>query len=387
MKLHEFQAKAVLKSFGVPVPEGVMAVTHEAAGDIAKKLGGDALVVKAQVHAGGRGKAGGIKVVKNSDEAVSAAKQIIGMKLVTKQTGAVGKIVSKVLVEKGVDVERELYLGMLVDRETAKVVVIASSEGGMEIEEVAHKNPEKIIKTHVDPLTGLKPFQCRNIAYALKIPQTSVGKFVSVLQCSYNALVKNDLSLLEINPLVVTKTGDVMALDAKISVDDNALFRQKLIAEYRDVNEEDAREVEAEKHGLNYISLDGSIGCLVNGAGLAMATMDIIKFYGNSPANFLDVGGSASVEAVTAGFKIILSDPNVKAVLVNIFGGIMRCDVVAQSIVTAAKEASIHVPLVVRLQGTNADIGRDILAKSDVKIVSAITMDEAAKKVVEAVWA
>jgi succinyl-CoA synthetase beta subunit len=383
VKLHEYQAKEVLKAAGVPVPSGAMAESAEAAKTVAGDIGGETFVVKAQVHAGGRGKAGGIKVVKGKNEVTEAAKAIIGMKLVTKQTGTEGKVVSKILIEQGIDIDRELYLGMLVDRDCGRIVVMASSEGGMEIEEVAAKSPEKILKLHVDPVTGLLPFQCRNIGYALGLPHASIRSFAKVMMGCYKAFIKNDLSLVEINPLVLTKSGDLIALDAKVSVDDNALFRQKSVAEYRDLTEEDWREVEAEKHDLNYIALDGSIGCLVNGAGLAMATMDIIKYYGDSPANFLDVGGSATVEAVTAGFKIILADPSVKAVLVNIFGGIMRCDVVAKSVVAAAKEVGIKVPLVVRLQGTNSDIGREILAKSDLSIIPAVTMDDAAKKVVE----
>lgn len=383
MKLHEYQAKELLKSFGVPTPDGRVAEKADDAPGIVDELGGDVFVVKAQIHAGGRGKVGGVKVVRSKEAVREAAKAIIGMKLVSKQTGAEGKIVSKVLIEKGVDIARELYLGLLIDREKARIVVIASSEGGMEIEEVAKKNPEKIIKEHSDPVAGLMPYQLKRMGFALGLNSAEVGKFAKIALCCYRALLERDLSLVEINPLVVTKAGDVIALDAKISVDDNGLVRQKKLAEMRDFSEEDPREVEAGKYDLSYIGLDGTIGCLVNGAGLAMATMDIIKHYGATPANFLDVGGSATVEAVTAGFKIILSDHRVKAILVNIFGGIMRCDVVAESVVAAAKEVGIKVPLIVRLKGTNCEMGRDILTKSGLKIIPADTMDEAARMAVE----
>lgn len=384
MKTHEYQAKEILKSYGIPVPEGRVATSAEEAAEVAKALGEGKFVVKSQVHAGGRGKAGGIKVAEGIEGVRKAASSILGMKLVSKQTGPEGKIVSRVLVEKGIDIGRELYLGMLVDRDRAKVVVIASSEGGMEIEEVAARSPEKIIREYIDPTVGLMPFQCREMGYSLGLAPAEVGKFAKIVTGCFNAFAQNDMSLVEINPLVVTKGGDMIALDAKLIADDNGLFRHKSLAELRDFTEEDWREVEAGKHDLNYIGLDGSIGCLVNGAGLAMATMDIIKFCGAMPANFLDVGGSASVDAVTAGFKIILSDPRVKAVLVNIFGGIMRCDLVAQSIVAAAKDVEIKVPLVVRLQGTNAEIGRKILKDSGLTIIPAATMDEAAGKAVEA---
>ena len=382
MKIHEFQAKNILKSFGVPIPKGRMAETTDAAVDVARSLGSKMYVVKAQVHAGGRGKAGGVKVVNNIEGVKEAASNILGMKLISKQTGPEGKLVSKILVEEVVDIKKEFYLGMLVDRETKKIVIMVSSEGGMEIEEVANKTPDKIVKEYVDLLTGLKSEQCHNLGTALGLSNDEIQKFEKVVSGCFEAFVKNDLTLVEINPLVLTKSGDVIALDAKIDVDDNALFRHKEISELRDLSEEDEREFEASKHQLNYISLNGSIGCLVNGAGLAMATMDIIKHYGATPANFLDVGGSATVETVTAGLKIILSDTNVKAILVNIFGGIIKCDVIAESVVAAAKEVGIKVPLVVRLQGTNCEMGRDILDKSKLSIISATTMDDAAEKVV-----
>lgn len=383
MKLYEYQAKEVLKSFGVPVPDGVVAFTKEEAAKAAQTLGGGTFVVKAQVHAGGRGKAGGVKVVKGVDGVTSAAEKIIGMNLVSAQTGPEGKIVTRVLVEKAVDILREMYLGILVDREKSSVVVIASAEGGVEIEETAARHPEKILKEYADPAAGLLPFQCRKLGYELGVEHASVGKFAKALMALYRAFTERDLSLIEINPLVMTKGGDCVALDAKIIADDNGLLRQKTLASFHDPSEDDWREVEAAKHGLNYIALDGEIGCLVNGAGLAMATMDIIKQCGSAPANFLDVGGSATVEAITAGFKIILSDKKVRTILVNIFGGIMRCDVVAESIVAAAKEVSIGVPLVVRLKGTNAKLAREILARSDIKIQMAETMDEAAQRAVK----
>ncbi|MBI5524970.1 MAG: ADP-forming succinate--CoA ligase subunit beta [Deltaproteobacteria bacterium] len=385
MKLHEYQAKGLLKSFGVPVPDGRMAESAEAAAAAAAALGGDTFVVKAQVHAGGRGKAGGVKVVSGIEGVREAAAAIIGMRLVSRQTGPAGKVVSKVLVEKGVAIAREMYLGMLVDRDRGRVVVIASAEGGVEIEEVAARSPEKILKVHVDPAVGLMPYQCRILGYGLDLPQDASGRFAKVVACCARALVEKDLSLVELNPLVLTAEGDIAALDAKLNADDNALFRQKDVAALRDLSEEDWREVEAGRHGLSYIGLEGSIGCLVNGAGLAMATMDIIKHCGEEPANFLDVGGGATVAAVTAGFKIILADPKVRAVLVNIFGGIMKCDIIAESVVAAAREVGVKVPLVVRLQGTNADLGRGVLEKSGLAIIPAVTMDEAARKVVEAV--
>ena len=387
MKIHEYQAKDLLKSFGVPVPEGRMATTVEGAVEAAQALGGEAFVVKAQVHAGGRGKAGGVKVVKGAEGVRAAAGQILGMTLVSKQTGPAGKVVSRILVEKGVEIARELYLGMLVDRDRGRVVVMASSEGGMEIEEVAAKSPEKILREHVDPVAGLQAFQSRKLGYGMGLPAEAVGKLAKVVAGCHRAFCDKDLSLVEVNPLVLTKAGDVLALDAKVNIDDNGLVRHKELAGLRDLAEEDWREIEASKHDLSYIGLDGSIGCLVNGAGLAMATMDIIKHHGEEPANFLDVGGGATVEAVTAGFKIILADPRVKAVLVNIFGGIMKCDVIAESVVAAAREVGFKVPLVVRLQGTNAEAGREILARSGLTLIPAVTMDEAAKKVVAALKA
>jgi len=384
LKVHEYQAKEILKFFNVPVPDGKMAASVEASVEAAKALGGETFVVKAQVHAGGRGKAGGVKVVCGVEGVREAATAILGMKLVSRQTGPAGKVVSKVLVEKGIEIARELYLGMLIDRDRGRVVVMASAEGGMEIEEVAANSPEKILKEHVDPLAGLSGFQCRKLGYGLGLPHEAVGKFAKVVTGCYRAFNEKDLSLVEVNPLVLTRSGEVLALDAKVNIDDNGLVRHKELGELRDLAEEDWREVEASRHNLSYIGLDGSIGCLVNGAGLAMATMDIIKYCGAEPANFLDVGGGATVEAVTAGFKIILADPRVKAVLVNIFGGIMKCDVIAESVVAAAKDVGIKVPLVVRLQGTNAEMGREILGRSGLTITPAVTMDEAARKVVGA---
>lgn len=384
MKLHEHQAKDILKRYGIAVPEGRAVSTADDAAAVAASLDGDEFVVKAQVLAGGRGKAGGIKSAKGADGVHKAASAILGMRLVSKQTGPEGKIVSKVLVEKSVGISRELYLGMLIDRERDSVVIIGSSEGGMEIEEIAARNPQKIIKEYVDPLSGLMPFQCRAMGYALGLAAAEVSRFAKVVSGCHRAFVENDLSLMEINPLVITQGGDFVALDAKVIADDNGLFRHKTVAELKDESDEDPREVEASRHGLNYIGLEGSIGCLVNGAGLAMATMDIIKYYGAMPANFLDIGGGATAEAISAGFKIILSDPQVRAILVNIFGGIVRCDLVAQSVTAAAREVGVKVPLIVRLEGTNRDLGQQVLKDSGLSIIPAATMDEAARKAVEA---
>ena len=384
MNIHEYQAKEILKRYGVPVPVGRVASTLEEVKAAAAELGGRC-VVKAQIHAGGRGKAGGVKLAKSPEDAVEKASEILGKNLVTHQTGPEGRQVRRVLVEQGVNIERELYLGMVLDRTQSRVTTICSSEGGVEIEEVAAKHPEKILKEAIDPAVGLQPFQCRRLAFALGVPQELVGKMVAMMQALYRAFDDCDCSIAEINPLILTKEGQVMALDAKMNFDSNALFRHKDILALRDLNEEDPREIEASKYELSYISLDGNIGCMVNGAGLAMATMDIIKLCGGEPANFLDVGGGATKERVAQAFRIILSDVRVRGVLINIFGGIMRCDVLAQGVVDAARELSIKVPLVVRMQGTNVESGRKILSDSGLPIISAETMAEAAEKIVQAV--
>ena len=384
MNIHEYQAKEILKRYGVPVPLGKVASTPQEAKTAAAQLGGRC-VVKAQIHAGGRGKAGGVKLANNPEEAEQKASEILGKKLVTHQTGPQGRQVRRVLIEQGVNIEREFYLGLVLDRVQSRVTVIASSEGGIEIEEVAAKHPERILIEVIDPAVGLQPFQCRRLAFALGVPQQTVGKMVAAMQALYRAFDDCDCSIAEINPLILTKEEQVMALDAKMSFDSNALFRQKEILALRDLNEEDPREVEASNYDLSYISLDGNIGCMVNGAGLAMATMDIIKLQGGEPANFLDVGGGATKERVSQAFKLILSDERVRGVLINIFGGIMRCDVLAQGVVDAARELSIKVPLVVRMQGTNVELGRKILGDSGLAIISAETMAEAAEKIVRAV--
>ena len=385
MNIHEYQAKELLAKHGVAVPRGGVAFSPEEAEAVARDLGGSVWVVKAQVHAGGRGKGGGVKVVRALDEVGAAARAILGMTLVTPQTGPAGKLVRRVYVEEGCDIARELYLGMLIDRDTGRVTVMASTEGGMEIEEVAAREPEKIVKVAIDPAVGFQSFHGRRIAFALGLEREQVSALVELLRGAYRALLAADASLVEINPLVVTGGGDVIALDAKVVLDDNALFRHPDVAEMRDEDEEDPTEREAALHDLSYVKLDGNIGCMVNGAGLAMATMDIIKLVGGSPANFLDVGGGATRERVTEAFKLILSDPNVEGILVNIFGGIMRCDVIAEGIVAAAREVSLGVPLVVRLEGTNVDLGKDILARSGLPVVSAGNLAEAAEAVVEAV--
>jgi len=384
MNIHEYQAKEILKRYGVPVPVGRVASTLPEVKAAAAELGGRC-VVKAQIHAGGRGKAGGVKLASSPEDAVEKASEILGKNLVTHQTGPEGRQVRRVLVEQGVNIERELYLGMVLDRAQSRVTTICSSEGGVEIEEVAAKQPGKILKEAIDPAIGLQPFQCRRLAFALGVPREVVGKMVAMMQALYRAFDDCDCSIAEINPLIVTKEGQVMALDAKMSFDSNALFRHQEILALRDLNEEDPREIEASKYELSYISLDGNIGCMVNGAGLAMATMDIIKLCGGEPANFLDVGGGADEERVAQAFKIILSDPRVHGVLINIFGGIMRCDVLAQGVVDAARELSIKVPLVVRMQGTNVELGRKILADSGLPTITAETMAEAAEKIVQAV--
>jgi succinyl-CoA synthetase beta subunit len=384
MNIHEYQAKEILRKYGVAVLKGKVAATPEEAEAAARELGGGLCVVKAQIHAGGRGKAGGVKLAKDPQAAREIAASLLGKKLVTHQTGPEGKEVQKVFVEQGCDIAKEYYLGMVIDRATSRVTIMASSEGGVEIEEVAARSPEKILRVAIDPAVGFVDFQGRKIAYGLGLPKESINKAVGFMRALYRAFVESDASLVEINPLVLTKSGDLIALDAKIGFDDNALFRHADIREMRDVTEENPKEVEASKFDLSYIALDGNIGCMVNGAGLAMATMDIIKHYGAEPANFLDVGGGATTEKVTEAFKIILSDKNVKGVLVNIFGGIMRCDVVASGVVEAAKQVKLSVPLVVRLEGTNVELGKKILSESGLNIISANDLADAAKKAVEA---
>ncbi len=385
MNIHEYQAKQLLAKFGVPVPRGHAAYTPQEAELAAKDLGGPVWVVKAQIHAGGRGKAGGVKVVKAIEDIFPTAEKLLGMTLVTKQTGPTGKVVNRIYVEEGCQIARELYLSFLIDRATSRVTIIASTEGGMDIEEVAAKTPEKILKVAIDPATGMQPFHARKIAYGLALEGKQVNACVKTVLGMYRAFCELDASMVEINPLVVTADGDVIPLDCKMNFDDNALFRHKDVQELRDETEEDAAEREAARHDLNYIKLDGNIGCMVNGAGLAMATMDIIKLYGGDPANFLDVGGGATKERVTEAFKIILRDPNVEGILVNIFGGIMRCDVIAEGVVSAAREVSLNVPLVVRLEGTNVDLGKQILSQSNLPIISAEDLADAAQKIVKAV--
>jgi succinyl-CoA synthetase beta subunit len=382
MNIHEYQGKEILKQFGVAVPNGKVAFTVEEAVEAAKELGTKVCVVKAQIHAGGRGKAGGVKVAKNLDEVRTYANEILGKTLVTHQTGPEGKEVKRLLIEEGCDIKKEYYVGLVLDRATSRVVLMASEEGGTEIEEVAEKTPEKIFKEEIDPVIGLQPFQARRIAFNINIPKELVNQAVKFMIALYNAYIEKDCSIAEINPLVVTGDGKVIALDAKLNFDSNALYRQKDVLAYRDLEEEDAKEIEASKYDLSYISLDGNIGCMVNGAGLAMATMDIVKHYGGDPANFLDVGGGATAEKVTEAFKIILSDPNVKGIFVNIFGGIMKCDVIAEGVVEAAKQVGLSVPLVVRLEGTNVDLGKKILAESSIDIIAAESMADGAQKIV-----
>jgi succinyl-CoA synthetase beta subunit len=385
MNIHEYQAKAVLKEFGVPVPRGVPAFSVDEAVKAAEQLGSPILVVKAQIHAGGRGKGGGVKVVKSIDAVKAEAQRMLGMTLVTHQTGPHGRVVRRLYVEEGSAIARELYLSMLVDRATSRVAFIVSTEGGMDIEEVAHKTPEKLLTLQVDPATGIQPFHGRRIAQALKVTGDTAKQLQKVIGDLYRAFIAKDMSLLEINPLVITDKGAVVCLDAKLNFDDNALYRHPDIQELHDPNEEDPAELEAAKFDLNFIKLDGSIGCLVNGAGLAMATMDIIKLYGEEPANFLDVGGGASKEKVTAAFKILLKDKGVKGILVNIFGGIMRCDIIAEGIIAAAKETGLPVPLVARLSGTNAELGKKILAESGLNLIPADDLADAAEKIVKAI--
>jgi succinyl-CoA synthetase beta subunit len=385
MNIHEYQAKEVLRGFGVPVPNGKAAFTVEEAVAAAKELPGPVWVVKAQIHAGGRGKGGGVKVVKSIEDVKKEAERMLGMTLVTHQTGPHGRLVKRLYIEDGSAIDRELYLSALVDRATSRIAFIVSTEGGMDIEEVAHKTPDKIQTFQIEPAVGYSPYVGLDIATALKLKGDAAKQCGKVVQGLYNAFLAKDMSLLEINPLVVTKDGNIICLDAKMNFDDNSLFRHKDIQALRDLDEEDPAEVQASKYDLSYIKLDGEIGCMVNGAGLAMATMDIIKLYGSEPANFLDVGGGATKEKVTAAFKIIVSDPNVKGILVNIFGGIMKCDIIAEGIVAAAREIKLAVPLVVRLEGTNVELGKKILAESGLPIVSGSDLADAAQKIVKAV--
>ncbi|MED1474577.1 ADP-forming succinate--CoA ligase subunit beta [Bacillus pseudomycoides] len=385
MNIHEYQGKAVLRSYGVSVPNGKVAFTVEEAVEAAKELGTDVCVVKAQIHAGGRGKAGGVKVAKNLDEVRTYAESILGTTLVTHQTGPEGKEVKRLLIEEGCDIKKEYYVGLVLDRATSQVVLMASEEGGTEIEEVAEKTPEKIFKEYIDPAVGLQGFQARRIAFNINIPKELVGQAVKFMMGLYCAYIEKDCSIAEINPLVTTGDGKVMALDAKLNFDSNALYRHKDILELRDLEEEDPKEIEASKYDLNYIPLDGNIGCMVNGAGLAMATMDIIKHYHGDPANFLDVGGGATAEKVTEAFKIILSDKNVKGIFVNIFGGIMKCDVIAEGVIEATKQVGLELPLVVRLEGTNVELGKKILNESGLNIVAAESMADGAQKIVSLV--
>jgi len=384
MNIHEYQGKALLRKHGVNVPRGIAVFSVDEAVEAAKELGGPVWVVKAQIHAGGRGKGGGVKIAHSIDEVRALAKEILGMQLVTHQTGPEGQKVRRLLIEEGADIEKEFYLGIVTDRDTQRVCVMASAEGGMEIEEVAEENPDAILKVFVDPAKGLTKDEAIGLAKGIGIPEQSQEKAATMLQKLYQVYWDYDASLAEINPLVLTSSGDVIALDAKFNFDSNALFRQSEILEFRDLDEEDPAEIEASKHDLAYIQLDGNIGCLVNGAGLAMATMDTIKLFGGEPANFLDVGGGATAEKVTEAFKIMLSNENVEAILVNIFGGIMRCDVIAEGVIEASKAVNLGVPLVVRMKGTNEEEGKKMLAESGLPIISADTMAEAATKIVEA---
>jgi len=384
VKIHEYQAKDILRRYGVATPRGIACFSVEEAVEAAKNLGGSVWVVKAQIHAGGRGKGGGVKLARRPEELRQYASSILGMRLVTRQTGPEGRIVKRLLIEEGADIKQELYIGMVVDRGSQRVVLMASSEGGMDIEEVAANTPEKIHRVYIHPFAGLIGEQAAEVARKIGVPQALLPQAVSLLQGLYKAFDETDASLVEINPLILTGDNRVVALDAKMSFDDNALFRHADIAAMRDLDEEDEAEIEASRFGLTYISLDGNIGCLVNGAGLAMATMDIIKLYGASPANFLDVGGGADTEKVTEAFKLMLKNPKISAILINIFGGIMKCDVIAQGVVEAARQVQLSVPLVVRLEGTNVDLGKKILADSGLPIISAANMADAAQKVVAA---
>ena len=382
MKIHEYQAKAILARHGVPVPRGEVAFTPQEVHEVARRLGGGTVVVKAQIHAGGRGKAGGVKVVQSPDAAEEVAKGLIGARLVTYQTGPEGQDVSRILVEEGLAIDRELYLSVVVDRSTQRAVFMVSAAGGVDIEAVADKTPELIHREGIEPGVGLMPFQARKLAFALGLSGAQIGQATKLMTAIYDAFVATDASLLEVNPLIVTKGGDLMALDAKMNFDDNALYRHADIRDLRDLAEEDPLEVEASKFSLNYIRLDGNIGCMVNGAGLAMATMDIIKLAGGDPANFLDVGGGANAEQIRNAFKILMSDTNVKAVLINIFGGILRCDVLAAGVIAAVKELGVPVPIVIRMKGTNVDEGKRMLAESGLNFTTANTMSEAAERVV-----
>ena len=382
MNLHEYQAKNLLKQYGLPTPIGAVAGDAAAAVEIAKNINSAQYVVKAQIHAGGRGKAGGVKLLKSLDEVEAYAKSLLGKTLVTYQNAPDGQLVSQVLVEETLPIARELYLSMLVDRTHERVVVVASSAGGMDIEEIAATHPEKILQEICDPLNGLVDYQARNLAFALDLTGDQIGAFTKLLKGLYQLFKENDLALLEINPLIVTTDSKLVALDCKMSVDDNALYRQKVLNELRDLSQEDAKEAAAHAAGINYIALNGNIGCMVNGAGLAMATMDLIKLHGGAPANFLDVGGGATAETVTKAFKIILADNNVKAILVNIFGGIMRCDIIAEGIITAVKDVGMTIPVIVRLEGTNVDLGKQMLRESGLNIISAENLTDAAKQAV-----
>lgn len=385
MNIHEYQAKEVLRKFGVATLKGKLAHSPEEAVSAAKEIGGSLWVVKAQIHAGGRGKGGGVKVAKSLDEVSAFTEKMIGMTLVTHQTGPEGKVVQKVFIEQGCNIAKEYYVACLVDRATGRVAMMGSSEGGMDIEEVAEHNPGAIKKIDIDPTIGLAPFQAREMAFAIGVPNEQVAKAAKFMMGLYNAFMATDCSIAEINPLVLTKEGDVICLDAKMNFDSNALFKHPDIVEMRDLNEEEPSEIEASKYDLAFIKLDGNIGCLVNGAGLAMATLDIIKLHGAEPANFLDVGGGANKEKVTAAFKIILKDPNVKGILVNIFGGIMKCDIIAEGVIAASKELGLKVPLVVRLEGTNVELGKKMLKESGLNITPADDLTDAAKKIVAAV--
>ncbi|HLS22810.1 MAG TPA: ADP-forming succinate--CoA ligase subunit beta [Pseudogracilibacillus sp.] len=385
MNIHEYQSKDLLREYGVNVPRGYVAYSVEEAVENAKKLDSDVTVVKAQIHAGGRGKAGGVKIAKNLEEVEKYADEILGKVLVTPQTGPEGKEVKRLLIEEGSNIDKEYYIGLVLDRQTSRVVLMGSEEGGMEIEEVAAESPEKIFKEVVDPTVGLTGFQARRLAFNLNFPNEVINKVAKLLLNLYKAFVENDCMIAEINPLVTTKENEVVALDAKINFDENALYRQPQIVELRDLDEEDPNEIEASKHDLSYIQLDGNIGCMVNGAGLAMATMDIIKYHGGNPANFLDVGGDATAEKVAEAFKIILSDDDVKGILVNVFGGIMKCDNIAAGIIEATKQLGLEIPLVVRLEGTNVELGKKMLEESGLNIVAADSMDDGAEKIVNLV--
>ena len=385
MKIHEYQAKEFLRKYQVAVPRGKVAFTADEAVEVAKNLGTDVVVVKAQIHAGGRGKGGGVKLARSLDEVKQLASKMLGMTLITHQTGPEGKVVKKILIEEGMDIARELYLGVVLDRSVSQLVFMASTEGGVEIEKVARETPEKILKEWVDPSLGFLPYQARKLAFGLGLVGKQINNAVNFMLSLYKAFIETDASLAEINPLIVTTGGEVVALDAKINFDDNALFRHREYAELRDLDEEDPLEVEASKYNLNYIKLDGNVGCMVNGAGLAMSTMDIIKLAGGEPANFLDVGGGANVESVRDGFKIILSDPNVKAILINIFGGIVRCDRVAKGVIEATKSVEIKVPVVIRLEGTNAKEAAELLEQSAMDFIVANSLKEASEKVVKAI--